>query len=148
MAGKGRPSKYRPELCQAILDYFSVELYREVTEITTDKKGNTTERTVLRANDLPTFGMFAVNVCEVSHQTLLTWTETHPDFLEAYKKAKTYQENFLMQNALHRRYDTGFACFTAKNIMGWRDKTEVEHSGSIGTWADLAAKVAAEKGRV
>ena len=53
----------------------------------------------------------------------------YPDFFNAYKRAKDHQERILVQNGLLGLYQGNFAIFTAKNVLGWRDKQEIKRSG-------------------
>ena len=57
---------------------------------------------------------------------MLQWAKERPEFSEAYKTSKLLQERFLVTNSLHGRYEKAFAIFTAKNILGWRDKKEID----------------------
>lgn|SRR3990167_2333001 len=52
-------------------------------------------------------------------------------FLETLKKAQQVQLSRLVNMGLARKVDTGMAIFTLKNVAGWRDKKEFEHSGEI-----------------
>ncbi len=62
----GRPSKYKPEFCRAILDHF--------------KQGNS-------------FESFAGN-CGVSIQTAYSWLKEHPEFLDAKNEAEGLLHKF------------------------------------------------------
>lgn len=62
----GRPSSYKPEHCDLLLEHM--------------KKGNTFE----------SFG----SVVHVSLQTLYNWQDAHPDFLETRKLGMTYLRRF------------------------------------------------------
>ena len=126
----GRPSKFRPEYCQAIIDFFSVQPYEE-KEVTVKYK-NGDERTEVKEvpNDLPLFSMFAMSI-KTSHVTILAWCKEFPEFLKAYEDSKALQERFLMVNTLRGNYEQPFAIFTAKNILGWRDTQDIRHSGYI-----------------
>lgn len=126
----GRPLSYKPEYCQRIVEYFDIEPYREVETNYTYKNGDTVTKTELRANDLRFFSGFARSI-GVVQPTLQSWRETYPDFSVAFKKAKELQEEHLITNGLQDTFAQAFAIFTAKNILGWRDKTEVEHSGNL-----------------
>jgi len=123
----GRPSLYKPEYAQMLVDYFNVEASREV--ILEDKNGKPCIERV--ANSLPTLAGFACKI-DVDRGTLLNWSEHHQEFFSAIKKAKEHQERILVENGLMGGYDKTFAIFTAKNLIDWRDKVETEHSGEIG----------------
>ena len=108
----GRPTKYKPEFPALLLDYFHETIYER-------KK-------------LPFLSLFARQYAGVCEDTAIEWTKVHPEFSEAYKKAKDMQKEFLIEQGLEGNYNTAFAIFTAKNITDMRDKQEVEHSGKDG----------------
>lgn len=86
----GRPSNYRPEYCQAIVEYFSIPVSWEkhVTE-----KG---AAQILPMNKLPTFERWAADM-GVGEKTLHDWCAKYPEFAEAYASAKSLQKAFLME---------------------------------------------------
>ena len=110
---RGRPTKYKPEYCQAIIDYFD----RPVLNIL----GN--------ANDPPFFLNFCLSI-GINQDTMHEWIPKHPDFSEAYKIAKEKQKEFIIINALQNRYNAGFAWRMMMNCHNWRDKQE--HTGEDG----------------
>ncbi len=139
----GRPTKYDPQYSEDILEYFSVEPWREVPVVTTYKDGTTKEDSKMVANDLPTFEGFARKIA-VHRETLLNWLESYPEFFDAYKRAKDIQKDLLITNGLQGLYSAPFAIFTAKNITDMKDKTETEVTnpdGSLNAYnPELAAK--------
>lgn len=48
-----------------------------------------------------------------------------------YKKAKQVQENRLVKLGFSKGANAAFVIFTLKNVAGWRDKTEIEHTGGL-----------------
>ena len=109
----GRPTAYRPEFCDEIVEYF---------ERTTTDDGEAF---------FPQFVGFAHSI-GVTRNTLLNWCEVHPEFLSAYQSAKGLQEQALVAHTLAGRFNATFAGLTAKNILGWRDRQDLEHSGPNG----------------
>lgn len=111
----GRPTKYRPEYCQGIVDYFQ-SYYK-----------NLKNRSSL---ELPYFFEYAesIGVCD---DTLTEWASVHPEFSAAYKKAKEIVKECLIFGGTSGIFNATFTIFTAKNITDMRDKTEQEHTGSI-----------------
>jgi hypothetical protein len=99
----GRPTKYKSSFPQQLVDWFEEKV---------------------KAKELPFLSKWARTQAGVSEQTALTWTEKDEDFLEAYKKAKDIQKEFLITQALHGKFNATFAIFTAKNITDMRDKNE------------------------
>ena len=131
----GRPTKYRDEFVVMLLEYFSQPPIKTVT--TVDKEGNTVEKTVPAM--FPTLARFAANL-GVTTETLHDWataknpdgTQKNPTFSYAYKKAKDLQQANLVEGTLAGAYNSTFAIFTAKNVLGWRDKVEQEITGKDG----------------
>lgn len=141
---RGRPTLYRPELCEEIVNFFDVEpvIFRDVT--ITYKDGSTKEISEEEAAPLLFLTDFAKHI-GVNILTLQRWTKEYPDFCSAYKEAKRLQTQFIMTNAIRGNYSAAFSCFTLKNIAKWRDEedenwkdaTDIKHSGSIGNWTEL-----------
>lgn len=107
-----RPSKYDPKFAKQLLEHFKPE-----TKIDDDGK----ERPVM--GEFPTLAGFAAKI-GIHRDTLHQWAndEDKPEFSDAYKMAKEFQEDYLVKHALHGRLNATFAIFTAKNVLGWRDK--------------------------
>lgn len=120
----GRPTKYKPEYCEAIETFFNVEPWEDVEIEYTNKKGDTWTKTDRRANRIPTFHAFAASI-GVNEDTVVEWAKHHDDFSAAYKRAKELQKWFLIENGLNNLYNATFAIFTAKNITDMRDRQEV-----------------------
>lgn len=126
----GRPSLYKPEYCDQILDYFSVEPYEEKIKKVHTKSGDVIELPYEVAADFPSFAGFAAKI-GVHRESLLNWTEQFPDFFDAYKRAKDLQENFILINGHKSLINTAFGIFTAKNVLGYRDKHPGEDDRTI-----------------
>jgi hypothetical protein len=109
----GRPTKYDPKYCKEIIKFFT----RKHVELDKDSS-------IKLAANLPLFKMFALEI-GVDIDTLTEWRNKHKDFSVAYKKAKALQEDQLVNNMLKGVYNPAGAIFTAKNILGWRDKKEI-----------------------
>jgi hypothetical protein len=135
MSGAGRPPKYRDEFADQLIEFFSQAPTREVT--VRDKSGN--ETTQILPGTFPTLARFATNI-GVTRETLHDWATSktadgelkHPKFSYAYKKAKDLQEANLVEGTITGAYNSTFAIFTAKNVLGWRDKVEQEITGKDG----------------
>jgi transposase len=139
MAG-GRPTAYKPE--------YATQVYKLA---------------LLGLDDEEVASVFNVTV-----QTIYNWDKRHPEFLEArargkspadakvavslYKRAKGYSHDAvkIMQHEGQPVYasytehfppDTQAATWWLKNRQGekWKDKVDIEHSGSVG-FADRLAK--------
>lgn len=130
----GRPTEYDKKYAQELHDYFKVEPYKKkFREEFDEKKGEIIkiETGEVEANDIPTLAGFAIKI-GVHRDTLHEWANKHDEFSDAYKMAKEYQEHFLTTNGLKGLISTAFGIFTAKNILGWRDRQEHEHKGANG----------------
>ena len=128
----GAPIKYDPKYCEMIINFFAQPLTRDqkitkmiVDQDVEDEDGKVTSggrRMVVshetRANDLPTLVSFAQAI-GVNYSTLWNWTKEYPDFLEAYEHSKQLQQNFLVQNGLHKRYNAGLVTLILMNNHGF-----------------------------
>lgn len=131
----GRPTLYKDEYVQQLIDFFDVSPFEHVPGI--DKNGN--EKMEMVPAKFPTLARFAVNI-GVSRDTLYEWSTAknedgslkHQEFSYAYKKAKDFQEAILVEGTMAGAFQPTFAIFTAKNVLGWRDKTEQEITGANG----------------
>jgi hypothetical protein len=115
MAGQGRPSKYKKEFCQKLIDFMA--------------KGFS-------------FEAFSGHI-EVNQDTLHEWAKRHPDFSEAKDMAFAKNREFweaLGINGIHneswhqggsKSLNASVWIFNMKNRFKWRDR--VEHSGGIET---------------
>jgi len=125
----GRPTKYREEYCEQIVEFFD-----RPTKIVKEKQvfGKNGVEIIEEevANDFPTFEKFACNI-DVDVDTMLDWCKKHENFLGAYKRCKHLQKNILIENGMFGRYNTAFAIFTAKNCTDMRDKIETKIEGSL-----------------
>jgi hypothetical protein len=89
------------------------------------KNGDTREREIEVANDLPFIEGFA-NSIGVHRDTLHEWTKRHPEFSDAYKRAKQLQRVMLWSNGLKGLYAQPYAILTTKNITDWRDQKDID----------------------
>ena len=120
----GRPTRYKPEYCQEIIKFFDIEPHFETPVVITYKDGTTKEEVKFIPSDLPLLSAFA-NKLKTHRSTIFRWAKKHKEFRNALKRAKDCQREILITNGLKGLYSTSFAIFTAKNLIGWRDKTEV-----------------------
>lgn len=140
----GRPSKYTPEMCASIVRFFDIEpaIQKDITITKLD--GERVEKTITEAADLPLFSDWAASV-GITSETMRKWAESIPEFSVAYKRAKELQEKVLMTNGIQNRYAQPFAIFTAKNILGWRDRHEIVELKFV---FDFVAQVSAASNRI
>ena len=112
---RGRPTKYKPEYCQAIIDYFDRPCLNII--------GN--------PNDPPFFLNFCLSI-GISKECMHDWVAKYPDFSDAYKIAKDKQKHFIVVNALQNRYNASFAWRMMMNCHNWREKSDNVHTGKDG----------------
>ena len=97
----GRPTKYKPEYCQQIIDFMS--------------QGKSMER-------------FAVSI-DVMPDTILNWTKEHEEFLGAYKKAKflcqALWEEMCLKGMNERDFKPAVWIFWMKARHGWRETQDI-----------------------
>lgn len=108
----GTPSSYKPEYCQDIIKYFTVD------PSDPDQK-------------FPTIEGFAGFHCGVGRSALYKWTQQFPEFGIAVEQAKAMQEQVLNDGLNRGHYKpSGFMNLWAKNRLDYKDKTETELSGN------------------
>lgn len=120
----GRPTKYKPEYVQELMDYFN----KPSGSWTQFEKKNGEVANVWVPAKFPTMEGFACEI-DVHVDTLHEWATAidendnliHPEFSEAYKKARGHQTRILVENGLAGGYQANFGIFTAKNVLKWRD---------------------------
>ena len=127
----GRPSLYKEEYCDRIIEYFdkppiTVTIKREFNKDGTVKS----ETEIPLATSIPTFQRFAHEI-GVHVDTMIEWCSVYPKFSEAYARAKQLLEYTWLTNSMSGLYNAQFAQFYGKNCLGYKDKVETEHSGTI-----------------
>lgn len=113
----GRPYEYRAEYADRLIAFC-------------DPDAN------LAKSKLPLLARFAWDL-GVTSATVYNWAHDknqdgslrNPEFFAAYQRAKDAQQEVLAHGALNGQFNASFAALTAKNILGWRDKQDLEHSG-------------------
>jgi len=126
-----RPTKYKKEYCEEIIEFFSKPPFFEREIEYRNKDGDVYKTEFKReANSLPFISAFArkIGVCR---DTINEWTKKHKEFSDSLKKAKELQKEFLITNGLLGLYQPTFAIFTAKNITDMRDQKQVAIEGEI-----------------
>lgn len=145
----GRPSKYKEDFPQKLLEFFENYLTepntREVIEeIVKYHKDGTEKETIKKykviPKGVPTLFGFARSI-GVEYHTVLRWQKEkegpapkegeedkrplrYPEFSSAYKLAEHFQTEYLIRVGIGGTAPSAFAIFTAKNMIGWRDKNE------------------------
>lgn len=100
----GRPSKYKPEFCQMVIDAMEKGLSKEA----------------------------AAAECDICEDTFYRWVKKYPDFSEAVKqgerKSRLFWEKAGIQGMVGKipGFNATTWIFNMKNRHGWRDKTETD----------------------
>ena len=105
----GRPTKYKPEFCQIVIDEMA--------------QGSSKEA--------------AAGALGVTYQTFYNWMDRHQEFFDAVKEGQTksrlWWEKVGRAAALGKV--PGFQgtpwVFSMKNIHGWSDKVETKHTVTV-----------------
>jgi len=121
----GQPTKYDPAYCEALVQFFQVKPYEDIT-VTQDGM------TVLKrlANDPPHFIDFAQKI-GVHIDTLYEWRKVHPEFEAAMKTAKALLERHYLTCGFLGLSNPQITSLVLKANYGYRERTEVEHSGHV-----------------
>ena len=120
----GRPTKYEPEMCQAMIDFFDIPYTVNVTKTVLSKQGEPFEVTETVANDLPTVQAFCHKL-GISEDTFFRWVKEKPEFSESYKKARAIQCAMWQSNSLKGLYRDAFTIFLGKNVFKWTDRQDI-----------------------
>jgi hypothetical protein len=132
----GRPTKYDPAYCQRMIDYFSVDIFKESTGFKKEKE----------FNRFPSFQGFSARELGVTTKTLLNWCEDYPDFLHAYNRCKELQEQMLVEAGLTKAYDSNFTKFILNSVSNtFKEKTTIDVTDEAKNFIKLAYNLPAKK---
>lgn len=107
--GEGRPTKYKPEYCQMLIDHMEKGL---------------------------SFESFAgtINACD---DTLRNWANRYPEFFnarkEGYAKNRAFWEKLGMAGLTGKiaGFNASVWIFNMKNRFKWTDRQETTHAGNV-----------------
>ncbi|MDD5171096.1 MAG: hypothetical protein PHN75_19930, partial [Syntrophales bacterium] len=122
----GRPSKYQGEVT-----VIKVEALAEFLRLNPKKY-----------LELCTLDQVAMNL-GVCRDTLNEWAKVHPELSDALKKWVTTRNATLMQ--LARALPPAIWIFMTKNMLGWRDQTDIQHGGEVKTQNKMIIEVVQTK---
>ena len=131
----GRPTKYKQEYCDKLIEFFDIEPWEE-REIPHYKAGvlNWTDIKILPVR-MPTLRGFAKSI-GVGIRTVYGWIDEkcgsyQKEFSQTFTCAKDIRKDWLVDVGLSGSAPPASFKFVAVNVTDMRDKTDVEHSGSI-----------------
>ncbi len=127
----GRPSKYKPEFADQLIKVFKDAQPWYESPVTMFKDGKVIRESMERKANAPPFVSAFAHQVGVCTDTLYEWGGIHKEFSLALKYARDRTEQIMAENGLLSLYNATFTIFAAKNMIGWRDKQEVEHSGEV-----------------
>ena len=124
----GQPTKYKPEYCDAIRNWFeNYEWF--TTETVTENVGGKLETFNKKfPNRFPSLVTFARSI-NVSRSVLNEWAQKYPEFLQSLNDAKEIIENNLVTLGLSGHYNANMVRFAATNYTGMRETQVIEHQG-------------------
>ena len=82
-----------------------------------------------------------LSMMDFNRETVAILKSRSPLFADAYNKAMITLEGNLVKGAVNAKGSQNIYLFALKNAHNWRDKHEVEHSGTIGTAAEVIKKI-------
>lgn len=127
----GRPSTYKPEYAQMLIEYFDVPPVREIPETWYNPDGSVKRESMkLVANPPAHIGGFARKL-GVSKMAVYEWARKYPDFGYAMIHARDMRRAMIIDNALAGLYNPLFAKLAAANLFGWHDRQDVNHTGEV-----------------
>lgn len=152
-------TKYRPEFCASIVDFFE----NAKNEIAVDRQyyqprkdgdvfitpqgyehwGLKAEFTKILATKFPTFQRWNSEIL-ITEDTRNKRTKEYPEFAEACEVAREIQHAIWLENSMAGIFNGQFAIFFGKNCLGYKDKSEVEHSGTVSL-TEIAKKAKEER---
>lgn len=131
----GRPSKYKPEFCNKLIELFDIEPWEE-REIPHYKDGEVAWTDIKRLPArMPTLRKFAKEI-KVCISTVYGWLDSKHDsfqkeFLYAFTCAKEIRKDWLIDVGLSGGAPPASFKFVAVNVTDMTDKQDYLLSGSL-----------------
>lgn len=151
-----RPTKYKPEYCDKLIEFFDIEPWeeREIPHYKTvggEKQLVWTDIKILPVR-IPSLYRFA-KLISVGYRTLYEWLDVNSgsyqqEFSHAFMCAKEIRKDWLIDVGLSGSAPPASFKFVAVNVTDMRDKTETEHSVSEETATLLGLIDGSSKGKL
>ncbi len=138
---KGRPTKYKREYCQRLIDWFNVDVVMKIVDDPTGKGGTSTHFETVR---VPSIRGFAASI-GVHHDTLYEWAKAvypdgntragklkHPEFSDALSRAQSIEEALIFEYGMAGRLDRGLAAMYFTNKLGFKDSKHLDLTSAGG----------------
>ncbi len=134
----GRPTKYKPEFCKALIKHFDIEPWEERKIPHYHENGKTVKWTDIKLLPMrmPTLRKFAKSI-KVCISTVYGWLDKENSsyqkkFMDAFTCAKEIRKDWLIDLGLSGKTPPASFKFVAVNVTDMRDKTETELGGKDG----------------
>lgn len=139
----GRPTSYRPEICEEMMEFFtSWPEFREVErEVASGGRKLVIKEKLV--NYPPTINKFAIKL-GVHRDTLQEWSKVHEEFSVTYKLCKAIQEEWWSDRGVSGEYNPGFSKLMLVNHSGIKDK--ITHDISDEAKEGLKIMIRSEEG--
>lgn len=124
----GRPTKYKEEYCQQIIEYF-----KNFKIVKINDEGNK------EVQAPPSLSKFSESI-DVSQDTLHEWKKVHPEFSEAFKRAKKVYEDIHVEGAILGLYNPFFSKLVMANRFDWAEKTEAKNEITTPSGIEITFK--------
>lgn len=120
----GRPTAYLPEYCDRLISWFSGRR----TERVIRKERTIPSKSGLSATEIewetiglgvPTMDGFAASIGYRTNR-LHEWCKKHPEFQDAFARARGMQRDWLVELATRNLISAGTYSYTMSNISEWR----------------------------
>jgi hypothetical protein len=123
----GRPTLYKPEYSQGIVDYFknAPKTERVLKSHTIGKNEYVKDEYETIPCELPTITKYAIKI-DVSTNTIYQWEKLYEEFHCALERCRDIYKNFLNDNGLCGYYNPLYTKFVATNTTDMKDKTEAD----------------------
>lgn len=117
----GRPSVYQDDFPDRIVKWF------RSAPLPFAQSPDSRESVQMIYASMPTFEAFGDHI-GVSTQTLWRWERMHPPFGEACSRARDIQRRWFIAGLTTGAMNPTGGIFVSKNIIGWREKIDVEQT--------------------